>query len=94
MKSYSDLPFKTTNHEFNISWDKDKAYIKCLCKNDYEAFNNPISLEEFREMVATAVTSGVKEVFIDTQYSMEVYSQEWQYTKNYHNIKLHKQIKN
>jgi hypothetical protein len=93
MKSYSELPYTTDNHEFHISWDRNNAYIKILCKNEHEAFNNPILLEEFREMIITASTKEVKEVVIDTMYSIEVHSKQWKETESYHNIKISKHIK-
>ena len=50
MKSNKQLPFTTDNHEFHISWDKSKATIVCKFKNEVEAFDNPIRLEEFKDI--------------------------------------------
>lgn len=90
MKSHNALPFTTENHEYYISWDKTTATIKCKFQNEDEAFSNPISLDEFKEMVYTAATAGIKEVCFNSNYSIQVHSYTWKEYAKELNIKLTK----
>lgn len=88
MKSYKQLPFTTDNHEFHISWDKTKATIVCKFKNEVEAFDNPIRLEEFKEMILSASTKGVKTIDFNTNYSIEVHSHQWNEIGKQYGVKI------
>lgn len=88
MKSYSDLPFATDNHEFRISWDKTKAIITCKFKDEVEAFNNPITLPEFKEMVMSAATKGIKTIDFNSNYSIEVQRHQWSEISKQYGVKI------
>ena len=88
MKSYKQLPFTTDNHEFHISWDKSKATIVCKAKNSIETFENPIKLEEFKEMILTASTKGVKTIDFNSNYSIEVQRHQWSEIGKQYGVKI------
>ena len=88
MKSNKQLPFTTDNHEFHISWDKSKATIVCKFKNEVEAFDNPIRLEEFKEMILTASTKGVKTIDFNANYSIEVQRHQWSEISKQYGVKI------
>jgi len=88
MKSYSDLPFATDNHEFRISWDKSKATIVCKTNNSIETFENPIKLEEFKEMISSASTQGIKTIDFNSNYSIEVQRHQWSEISKQYGVKI------
>jgi len=90
MKSNRELPYCTDTHEFYISWDKSTAIITCKFENEAEAFNNPILLSEFKEMILSANTKGVKEIQFNSNYSIQVHSHQWKEIEKKEGIKLTK----
>jgi hypothetical protein len=82
------MNYTTDKHEFTIEYQKNVAIIECKAQDDNEAFNNPISLEEFREMIITATIKGITKVHLKINYSMEVHSQELKYIENKRKIKV------
>lgn len=88
MKSYSDLPFTTDNHEYFISWDKQTALIKVVYTNDAEAISNPVTKNEFKEMIMTATTKEVKNIIYDIKHSIEVHTHTMKEIEKYYNVKI------
>lgn len=88
MKPSKILPYATDKHEFTISWDKTKATIVCKFKNELEAFENPITLNEFQEMILTAYNKGIKTIDFNSNYSIEVHRTVWAEIAKKYGIKL------
>jgi hypothetical protein len=88
MKPSKLLPYATDNHEFTISWDKTKATVVCKFENEAEAFENPIKLDEFKEMIFTAANKGVKRIDFNSNYSIEVQRTQWAEIAKKYGIKL------
>lgn len=89
MKTPKELPYVTDNgHEYYISWDKSKATIICKFENEAEALDNPITLSDFREMIDTATTYGIKKVDFNSNYSIEAQRHQWGEIAKKHGIKL------
>jgi len=92
MKSNSKLPFTTDNHEYFISWDKETALIKVAPENEADLINNPITLDELKEMILSAATYEVKKVVIDCKHSIEVHSHTMKQIEEKYNIKITRKI--
>ena len=90
MKSNTQLPYTTDNHEFTISWDKTKATIFCKFKNEAEAFDNPITLDEFKEMILTASNKEIKTIDFKTNYGIDVHRHTWKEIGKKYGIKITK----
>ena len=88
MKSSKILPYATDNHDFTISWDKTKATIVCKTKSSFEIFENPITLNEFKEMIESATIKGIKAVDFNSNYSIEVHRTVWAEIAKKYGIKL------
>lgn len=84
----NQLPYTTDNHEYFITFDKTKATIVCKFDNQMEALENPVTLEEFREMILTACIKGIKKVDFNCNYSIEVHRYHWGETAKKYGIKL------
>jgi len=88
MKISNKLPYTTDHHEFTISWDKSKATIVCKFENQADAFENPITLNEFKEMIETACIKGIKKVDFNSNYSIELQRNQWAEIGKKYGIKL------
>jgi hypothetical protein len=84
------LPYLTTQHEFFISWSKDKAFINCQAESESEAIENPIKYEEFKTMIETASIKGVSSIFYSINYSTEVHTKQIKYLSEKYKVKINR----
>lgn len=84
----NQLPYITDNHEYFITFNKSKATIVCKFNNAEESFENPVTFEEFNEMIETAAIKGIKKIDFNCNYSIEVQRCHWGETAKKYNIKL------
>jgi len=82
------LPYTSENHEFTIDFVKDAATITCKNSDQDQLFSNPITYNEFHEMVETAAIKGVKRIFFNSNYSIEVVRSTWASAAAKHGVKL------
>jgi len=86
----NQLPYTTDNHEYFIKFEKTTATIVCKFekgKQD-ESFTNPITLQEFKEMMETATIKGIKNVMANINYSIELQRHQWKEIAKKYNVKL------
>ena len=84
------LPYITDNHEFFITFEKSTATVVCKFdkgKQD-EAFSNPITLEEFKEIMVSATIKGIKNVLFNSNYSIELQRHQWKEIAKKYNVTL------
>ena len=73
------LPYTSENHEFEISWDGATANINLTAENELEALYNPVTKEEFEDIIETAAIKGIKKINYLCDYSTEV--KHWQFKR-------------
>jgi len=82
------LPYTTNNHEYFITFDKSKATIVCKWEEPAEAFENPVTLSEFKEMILTASIKGVKKIDFNCNYSIELQRTQWAEISKKYGVKI------
>lgn len=83
------LPYTTENHEFNILFHQGLAIVNVpVIDSEDEMINNPISKEEFREMIVSAKVKGIEKVEFHTRYGIEILNYSLKSTLLYNNVKI------
>jgi hypothetical protein len=80
--------FLSENHDFTIEYGLNTATITCKWEDEADAFENPVTLSEFKEMIETAAIKGINTIFFNCNYSTEVMRHQWNEVAKKYNVKI------
>lgn len=82
--------YATNNHNFIIRFEGKTATIilKHEKGQEEECFLNPVTFDEFNEIIETAAIKGVTKINYNCTYSTEVERTHWANTQKKYGIKL------
>jgi hypothetical protein len=82
------VQYATNNHDYQVSFGKGEATIICKSDNQFDSFKNPILFNEFEEIIESAAIKGIKNIYFNTTYSIEIQRYHWKNIGLKYNVKI------